>query len=121
MFVFIATHQKILQMLKIKHQQFSFSLTHRENAGKTLGMEGPLVINPIYTLCSGIYWVYPLLKGTKGSIFPMTDLVNERLNRLPFAQKRHCFAYSTLRSVAHRSKMIKWRFLGNTCLEDHPS
>ena len=100
-FVFIATHQKILK-----------SLTRRENGGH-VGMV-PLVINPIYTLCNGIDCVYPILKGTKGIIIPMTDLVNERLNRLPFAQKWLCFAYSTLRSVAHRSKMMQRRFLGDT-------
>ena len=36
---------------------------HRENGG-TLGMV-PLIINPIYTrYIVGIYWVYPLLKGS---------------------------------------------------------
>ena len=36
---------------------------HRENGG-TLGMV-PSIINPIYTIYKvGIYWVYPLLKGS---------------------------------------------------------
>ena len=39
---------------------------HRKNAG-TLGMV-PLTINPLYTLYSGIYWVYPLLKGSLGGL-----------------------------------------------------
>jgi len=32
-----------------------------ENGGKTLGMGGPLIVNPLYTLEEvGIYSVYPL-------------------------------------------------------------
>ena len=40
----------------------------RENGGEgPLGMDdgGPLKINPIYVLV-GIYWVYPLVKGSLG-------------------------------------------------------
>ena len=37
--------------------------------GKPLGMEGPLRINPINTpYIVGIYWVYPLLKGSLGGL-----------------------------------------------------
>lgn len=43
---------------------------HRENIGKTFGMEGPLRIHPIYTIYHlGIYWVYRYIRGA-GSIFP---------------------------------------------------
>ena len=41
-------------------------ISHRKNAG-TLQMV-PLIVNPKYTLyyMVGIYWVYPLLKGSLG-------------------------------------------------------